>query len=106
MSCTACRNSIAPGTWASLGRSRWITWSAVTSRSLSGFRVAKMKPELVCPPPVNPATLSMAGSERTISTNCRNFRRIAWKEMLWSARMPPISRPVSCCGKKPLGIVT
>ena len=38
--------------------------------------------------------------------NCRNFRRIAWNEMLWSARMPPMMRPVSCCGKKPLGIVT
>ena len=24
--------------------------------------------------------------------------------MLWSAWMKPISRPLSCCGKKPLGI--
>jgi len=97
---------MAPGTWLSFGLSRAITWSAVASRSASGFRVAKRNPELVCPPPVKPATLSIAGSDRTISTNWRNFRRIAWKEMLWSARMPPMMRPVSCCGKKPLGIVT
>ena len=65
-----------------------------------------MKPELVEKPPVKPATLAMSGSSRTICMNCRNFRRIAWNEMLWSARMPAMMRPVSCCGKKPLGIVT
>ena len=35
-----------------------------------------------------------------------SFCRIAWNEMLWSAWMPPTSRPVSCCGKKPLGMIT
>ena len=77
----------------------------ISLRSLSGFRVANRKPELVWKPPVKPATLSIAGSARMISMNWRNFRRIAWNEMLWSARMPPTMRPVSCCGKKPLGIV-
>ena len=28
---------------------------------------------------------------------------IACDEMLWSARRPPLSCPVSCCGKKPFG---
>ncbi len=26
-----------------------------------------------------------------------------WNELDWSACMPPLSRPASCCGKKPLG---
>ena len=34
MSCTACRKTLAPGTWASLGRRRAITWSALSLRSL------------------------------------------------------------------------
>ena len=106
MSCTGFRNRLAPGTWASLGRRRAITWSAEILRSLSGFSVANTKPELVEKPPVKPTTVSTAGSWRTISTNWLSFRRIAWKEMLWSARMPPMMRPVSCCGKKPLGMVT
>ena len=62
MSCTADRNRLAPGTWASLGRRRAITWSAEILRSLKGFSVANTKPELVEKPPVKPATLSIAGS--------------------------------------------
>ena len=34
-----------------------------------------------------------------------SFCSIAWNEMLWSAWMPPIMRPVSCCGKKPFGMI-
>ncbi len=33
------------------------------------------------------------------------FCRIAWNEMFWSAWKKPCKRPVSCCGKKPFGIV-
>ena len=36
----------------------------------------------------------------------RQLPCIAWNEMLWSAWMPPIIRPVSCCGKKPFGTIT
>ena len=63
----------------------------------------KTKPELVWPPPVKPTTLATAGSFIRMPTNWVIFLLISWKEMLWSARMPPISRPWSCCGKKPLG---
>ena len=66
----------------------------------------KTKPELVCRPPVKPTTLATAGSCWMMSTNCRSFWLIAWNEMLWSPTIPPISRPVSCCGKKPFGIMT
>ena len=95
---------LAPATWLTFARRRVITWSADTLRSDSGFRVANRKPELVWKPPVKPTTFSIAGSSRTMATNWRNLRRIAWNEMLWSARMPATIRPVSCCGKKPLGI--
>ena len=78
-------------------------------RSLSGFNVTNIEPEFRepnPPPPVNPMTVSTAGSARTMSMKVASFCCIAWKEMLWSARMKPISRPVSCCGKKPLGTIT
>ena len=41
-----------------------------------------------------------------MSDSCCSFFSIAWKEMLWSACIPPIIRPVSCCGKKPFGMIT
>ena len=63
-------------------------------------------PELRCAPPVKPTTFSTAGSLPTIFMKSASFWRIAWNEMLWSAWMPPTSRPVSCCGKKPLGMIT
>ena len=65
-----------------------------------------MKPELRAPkpPPVTAVTVSTAESARTVRTIWSIFSCIAWKEVVWSARMKPISRPVSCCGKKPFGI--
>jgi hypothetical protein len=53
------------------------------------------------PPPVKPTTLSTAVSFCTIAMNCVIFCCMSWNEMLWSAWMPPTSRPVSCCGKNP-----
>ena len=41
----------------------------------------------------------------TMSAIWVSFSCIAWNEMLWSACMPPINRPVSCCGKKPFGMI-
>ena len=55
------------------------------------------------PPPVNPTTLSTAGSCCTMSTNAASFSLMAGKEMSCAPTMEPVSRPVSCCGKKPLG---
>ena len=75
-------------------------------RSASGFSETNMKPELVWPPPVNPTAVSTAGSCLRMLTNCVSFCCISWNEMLWSAWMMPISRPVSCCGKKPFGMTS
>ena len=57
------------------------------------------------PPPVKPTTLCTAGSCCTMSHESAQLLLIAWNEMLWSACRPPISRPVSCCGKKPFGTI-
>jgi hypothetical protein len=82
-----------------------MTWNTLCLRWLSDFSATKTKPELVCPPPVKPTTLSTAGSARMMLMNSRSFSRINWNEMLWSAWMPPIIRPVSCSGKNPLGMM-
>ena len=75
-SCTDCRNRLTPGTFASFGRSRAITWSELTLRSSKGFSVIHMLPALVPPPPHPPAPVlalrpSTAGSSMTILTTCR-----------------------------------
>ena len=31
---------------------------------------------------------------------------MAWKDVSWSAWIEPVSRPASCCGKKPFGTFT
>src|SRR6266851_1196205 len=80
MSCTGTRKRFAPGSCASLGRRRAITWSTLAFRSLTGFSVMNMKPELRWPPPVKPTTFSTAGSPRTISAKSESFWRIAWNE--------------------------
>ena len=103
MSCAACRNVLAPATSDSGTRSCWITWSADSLRSVRSFSVTNMKPELVCVPPVKPATLFTFGLLCTMRIISENFSFIAWNDVDWSARMPPIISPVSCCGKKPFG---
>jgi hypothetical protein len=100
------RNRLAPGSRASRGRSRAMTWSALTLRIERGFSVTNMKPELRAPPPTNPTTFSTAGSERTIVMKSASFCCIDWNEVLWSAWIEPPMRPVSCCGKNPLGMKT
>lgn len=104
MSCTACRNRLAPGTTAISRRSRAITPSAPSLRWSSGRSDTNTNPELVCPPPVKPTTVSTDGSRLMIPTNCASFCCISWNDTLWSAWIEPTSRPVSCCGKKPFGI--
>jgi hypothetical protein len=61
-----------------------------------------MRPELAWPPR-KPVALSTAGSRMTVSVNAASFFCIAWNETSWSAWIEPLRRPVSCCGKKPLG---
>ena len=99
---------VAPGMCAVLRRSRAITWSAVTFRSLlaaSGSRTSR--PGVAGRRRRRPSTFSTAGSSCTMSDELRHAAsRMAWNEMSWSAWMRPFIRPVSCCGKKPLGMMT
>src|SRR6266536_1461700 len=46
-SCTACRKRVAPGTWASFPRRRWITRSTETFRSPHGLSTTNMRPVFV-----------------------------------------------------------
>jgi hypothetical protein len=39
----------------------------------------------------------------TIAMNSESLRCMDWKEVCWSAWIEPVSRPESCCGKKPFG---
>ena len=54
-------------------------------------------------PPVDADIVSIAGSACTIFTICSRIASIAWNEVSWSARIVPCMRPLSCCGKNPLG---
>lgn len=67
------------------------------------FSATNMKPEFVCAPPVKPATFATFGFARMMRIISVNLSFIAWNDVVWSAWMPPIMRPVSCCGKKPFG---
>ena len=98
--------SVAPGSLASLLRKRATTWSALSLRWFTGLSTMNMKAELRWPPPVKPTTLSTAGSARTTARKRSSRARMAWNEVAWSACIEPMMRPVSCCGKKPLGITT
>ena len=81
-----------------------MTRSALILRSLSGFKAMYMLAVLVAPlPPVNAMTLSTAGSLSMVVTSSVSRSFIAWNEVSWSACTAPIKRPVSCCGKNPLG---
>ncbi len=64
-----------------------------------------IEPLLVREPPVKPVTFSTSGSSRTIFMKSSSLPRIAWNEMLWSAWIKPIRRPVSCSGKKVFGML-
>ena len=63
-----------------------------------------MKPPPARAPPPKATTVSTAGSAWMMATACCSLAVSAVEEMLWSARMPALSWPLSCCGKKPLGM--
>ena len=75
-----------------------------TLRSSSGLRRTKICALLMPrPPPMNPATLSTAGSRSTAVRNASIFGCMIWNDIPSSPRMKPPSCPVSCCGRKLLG---
>ena len=103
-SCTGPRNTRSPVMRSSCGRSRATTARLPSLRSATGLRLTNMKPPPARLPPEKPTTVSTAGSLRMMSTASRNLSPSACDEMLWSARRPAFSWPLSCCGKKPLGM--
>ena len=82
---------------------RAITLSTGSRPDLMGFNATNICARLRWPPPVNAVTFSTAGSAMTMAMKLSSFSFIAWNEIDWSARMKPIMRPVSCCGKNPFG---
>ena len=66
-----------------------------------------MDPVLVAPPPpANAMTSATAGSFLITSTICRMELSIAGNDESCGPCTPPVIAPVSCVGKKPLGILT
>ena len=106
MSWPACMYRVMPGTFASLGRSRAITWSAVAARpSSTDFRPMNMLPELkVLAPACMPKAVT-SGSWRTMSATASMRPCMASDDVSCPATAEPKMKPVSCCGKKPLGIM-
>ena len=106
MSCPACISSDAPPTRASFGLRRAITSSALAVRPSSfGFRAMKKLPALNCEELPNIATPVMSGSWRSTSANCTMRPFIAWNDESCGPCAEPEMKPVSCCGKKPLGMM-
>ena len=57
-------------------------------------------------PPKNAVAPSTAGSAMTMPTICPIFWFMDWKEIVLVGHAPVrFRRPISCCGKKPLGTV-
>jgi hypothetical protein len=83
-----------------------MTWSAVRRRSSTGLSWMNIRAVLRAPPPPNARTLSTAGSFWMIATYCFSLSASGPKETSWAACSEPMSRPVSCWGKKPLGTIT
>ena len=99
---------MAPGTWPSLPRRRSITRSTGSLRSSIDLSETNTRPVFVVfwLPPMKATTSVTAGSAFTMLTKSAIYMRVAGEEMSCSAWMLPMSRPVSCCGKKPLGTTT
>jgi hypothetical protein len=82
--------------------------SALACRWLCGFSVMKKRP-VFSPgePPLGPtdeAKLAMSGSLAMTAASACCFSIMPANEMSCAASEMPVIRPVSCCGKKPLGI--
>ncbi len=107
MSWPACISSDAPSTLASLGRMRAMISSALSLRPWSlGLSAMKKLPVLNCEELPNIATPVTSGSCRMTSANCTWRRFIASNDESCVDCALPKMKPVSCCGKKPLGMTT
>ena len=86
-------------------------WSALALRSLKGLSEINICPVFTEPPPppappIKPPTASTLGLSKTLRLIARKSCCMAPYEMLCEAMMLPFRRPVSSCGKKPLGTRT
>ncbi len=95
---------------SSSGLMRLMTSLALSRRSSRGLRLIWIRPELrvelVPSTPMKDERLSTAGSWRITSARACCLRAMARKETVWGASEMPRITPVSCTGKKPLGIQT
>ncbi len=109
-SCTGCIDKAMPGTGRRLSRSRSMTASTVMPRSACGFRLISSRPAfsvvLVPSTPMKEDRLSTAGSCSTASASTCWRAAMAEKDVSCAASEIPWMTPVSCTGKKPLGIAT
>ncbi|MNP71487.1 hypothetical protein D3C76_1678800 [compost metagenome] len=102
--------STTPGTCASCGRSRSISSLAETSRSPRGLRAIQKRPlAMVWLLPVTPTEWEKAltaGSASMIFASARCLSIIDGYDTSAAASVVPRMKPVSCRGKKPLGMAT
>ena len=81
-------------------------WSALSTRPSSfGFRLMKMFAWFAPPPPTNMPTSAMPRSARSTSATCCALSAVLAKEESCEVTNTPERKPVSCCGKKPVGTV-
>ncbi len=105
MSWPACISSDAPPIFASLGRRRPMISSALSLRPSSfGLSAMKKLPVLNCDELPNMPMPLTSGSWRTTSANSTMRRFIDSNDESCDDCALPKMKPVSCCGKKPLGM--
>ncbi|MCY1346344.1 hypothetical protein D9M69_324270 [compost metagenome] len=97
-----------PEILSSSGCRRRITSLAVSSRSSCGLRLISRRPVfsvgLLPSTPMKEVRLSTAGSaSSTLARSCWRVA-MAWNEIDCGASAMPWITPVSCTGKKPLGM--
>ena len=99
-----------PLTWPSFGWSRAMISVALSRRSARGLRVTDSRPLLVVglvpSAPMKEATPETSGSARMTATTCCWSSDIREKLTSGPASVMPVSSPVSCTGKKPLGMTS
>ena len=98
-----------PATLASFGRSRAMTWSALASRSSRGFSVMNMRPVLsgvAAAADGHRDAWRRQGPPARCAPSCLLLpHHLGEGDVLRALPTLPVIRPVSCCGKKPLGII-
>ena len=62
--------------------------------------------EVEPPAPIAIAIVATAGSLATMAPSASCLRIMSANEMSWAASEVPVMKPVSCCGKKPFGMIT